>query len=443
MHVLNSWVLRVFVAYGLMFSPLAAGAEAPGGWVEKHGAGVRTKLSKEQILGFVPQARGGFTFPPPYHTEAVRITDPSDCPGGTDCLNYVGYSYWRNTNNHTGSDEMLLFLSFDRNKGGVGPTLFRYNKTKGTISKAGPLFDPTSKFSWNTGEGWYFSATRSNTLYVNDGPKMLRYNVISHLFDRVFDVTATWGNDKSIWQMHSSNDDLVHSAALRVQSTGETLGCVVYNEREQRLSFFPKIGVFNECHVDKSGLWLMSIEDIDGRHKDDMRVFDLSNDTEVRRILDQDGAVVHADLGYGYVVGTDNWNALPNASVLWYLGRTVTQGPVVHHNINWNLGIMNHVSHANAKPDAPMNKQFACGSNADHSGVQNEIVCVRLDGANKDLIVAPVMTSLESAGGRTEYGKMPKGNLDITGEYFLWTTNLSGNRLDAFLVKIPSQLLID
>jgi hypothetical protein len=27
--------------------------------------------------------------------------------------------------------------------------------------------------------------------------------------------------------------------------------------------------------------------------------------------------------------------------------------------------------------------------------------------------------------------------LDVTGRYFVWTTNLGGNRLDAFIVKIP------
>src|SRR4249920_458311 len=152
-----------------MLWPLAAGAEVPGGWVEKHGAGVRTKLNHNQILAFVPSSRGAFTFPAPYHTEAIRITDPSDCGGGSDCLSYVGYSYWRNTNNHAGSHEMLLFLSFDRRNGGAGPTLFRYDKTKDTIAKVGPLFNPISKFSWKTGEGWYFSATRPNKLYVNDG----------------------------------------------------------------------------------------------------------------------------------------------------------------------------------------------------------------------------------------------------------------------------------
>ena len=129
-------------------------------------------------------------------------------------------------------------------------------------------------------------------------------------------------------------------------------------------------------------------------------------------------------MGYGYVVGADDWNPLPNATVVWYFGHGITKHPVMHHNMNWNLGMLNHVSHANAKPNVPMNNQYACGSNADRSGVQNEIACVRLDGANEELIVAPVMTSLETAEGKTEYGNMPKGNLDITGDYFIWTTNL-------------------
>jgi hypothetical protein len=36
---------------------------------------------------------------------------------------------------------------------------------------------------------------------------------------------------------------------------------------------------------------------------------------------------------------------------------------------------------------------------------------------------------------------MPKGNLDVTGRCFIWTANLGSNRLDAFLVKVPGDLL--
>jgi len=51
------------------------------------------------------------------------------------------------------------------------------------------------------------------------------------------------------------------------------------------------------------------------------------------------------------------------------------------------------------------------------------------------------MTDMNAPGGRNSYGKLPKGNLDVTGQYFIWTSNMGGGRLDAFLVKVPSQLL--
>jgi hypothetical protein len=33
--------------------------------------------------------------------------------------------------------------------------------------------------------------------------------------------------------------------------------------------------------------------------------------------------------------------------------------------------------------------------------------------------------------------KLPKGNIDPTGEYFIWTGNAGTNRLDAFVVRLP------
>ena len=55
------------------------------------------------------------------------------------------------------------------------------------------------------------------------------------------------------------------------------------------------------------------------------------------------------------------------------------------------------------------------------------------------------MTDLDAPGGRDDdgddYEQVPKGNIDVTGRYFIWTTNLGGDRLDAFLVKIPAERL--
>ena len=68
----------------------------------------------------------------------------------------------------------------------------------------------------------------------------------------------------------------------------------------------------------------------------------------------------------------------------------------------------------------------------------NEVVCVRLDGSMDVLAVAPVMTDLaQGSAGGDGYNNLPKGHLDATGEYFLWTTNLGTSRLDAIVVRVP------
>jgi hypothetical protein len=58
------------------------------------------------------------------------------------------------------------------------------------------------------------------------------------------------------------------------------------------------------------------------------------------------------------------------------------------------------------------------------------------------LVVAPNMTDLNASGGGSDaYSKRPKGNIDPTGEYFLWASNMGGNRADVFIVRIPVQML--
>ncbi|HEX8751316.1 MAG TPA: hypothetical protein VF732_09400, partial [Nitrospira sp.] len=304
-----------FLLTGALLMAIASGAVGqttnsfPGGWVEKDGSGVRSRYSPSQIQSFVPPQRGSFTFPAPYNTRAVRITDASDC-GGADCLWYVGYSYWRNSNAHQNSNEMLIFLSLASNRGGSGPTLFKLDKTTDVISNVGPLFPVGNKFRDYTGEGWYFSGSRQNVLYMNDGPKVLRYDVVTKQFETVFDITTQFGTDRRILQMHSSNDDLVHSATLQVASTGELLGCLVYLESTKQFRWYPKIGVFDECNLDKSGRWTISLEDLNISGDIANRIFDNQTGQETR-ITGPNGTLGHLDMGYGYALGADGFNPLP------------------------------------------------------------------------------------------------------------------------------------
>ncbi|WP_372780784.1 hypothetical protein, partial [Litorivivens sp.] len=155
---------------GYQLSMPVAAEEFPGGFLEQPStAQARAQLTRSQIEAFLPE-RGKFTFPEPYNTVGVRLTNASDC-NGADCVNYVGYSYWNNINNHVGQDTMLIFMGMDRSRGGVGPSLLEYNKVTDEVINRGPLFDAANGLSWATGEGWYFSATQPNSLYINNGPQ--------------------------------------------------------------------------------------------------------------------------------------------------------------------------------------------------------------------------------------------------------------------------------
>ena len=281
--VMNSAIRRMSYVVCLLSSTAAllvmttsAAAQVPGGFVESaNSTAVRPLLTTTQIQALLPP-RGLFTFPAPYLTQGVRLTNATDCAGGADCVNYVGYAYWRNINNHAGSDTMLIVLTLDRSHSGTGPNLYSYNKLTDVVTNLGPLFDAATALSWASGEGWYFSATQPTKLYLNDGPRMRRYDVLSRQLDTVFDVStnpALFGTNRYIWQMSSSNDDSVHAATLADASTYAFLGCLVYRESTKQFLYFPQVGSnFNECQIDKSGRWLSILE----------RVFPTTSELDLR-----------------------------------------------------------------------------------------------------------------------------------------------------------------
>lgn len=417
-------------------------APAPGGFVEKAGSAIRPRWSTADVRDIVPNGRGKFTFPAPYQTEAMRVTTTEDCDGA-DCVSPVGYSYWRNMNNHVGSNEILIVLGLNRSRGGTGPTLFSYDKFTDEVQNRGRLFPSGHRLSWASTAGWYFSATRPTTLYINDGSKMLRFDVLSHASEVVFDVAGKFGSDREVWQMSSSYYDDVHAVTLRVKGSKNYLGCLVYIESTGQFLYYPKNGNFDECQIDKSGRFLMIFEQLDGHGRVDNRIIDLSTGAEEHNVDRPGGATLgHHDMGFGYAVGHDRYNHLPNATLTWDLLPVPAPGPVDHMDYNWELVQAQHISHTNAQPGVPKEQQFVCGSNADRlTYAQNEILCFKLNGSLTQLVVAPIMTNLDASGGGSEYDKTPKGNLDVSGQYFIWTTNMGGNRLDAFVVKVPSHLL--
>jgi hypothetical protein len=424
--------------------------------------GARPRLSAGEIQKFLPQHRGPFTFPAPYNTQGVRLTEAADC-GGSDCVYPVGYSYWSNINNHVGSDEMLVLIGLK----GPGPSLFSYNKKTGVTQNRGSIFAGDGTYGWatlSTGEGWYFSATRPHALYINEpvGSREFRYDVLSHSWETVFDASSQFGGNKYIWQVHSSNDDRVHSATIRDKSSYAMEGCMVYREDQHKFLYYPKKGNdFDECQIDKSGKWLLIKEDLDGKPNEDNRIINIETGQE-RDLMDPDGAAGHSDLGYGYLVAEDNFNPQPGAVRVWDFnmelkgGEPVSsvrgQGILAYQASKWfgSDGVapgLGHIAHGNSRPGVSIDQQMACASNATATDVPraNEIVCFRLNDSLTTLMVAPNMTDVNASGGAVlgsdVYWKLPKGNLDLTGEYFIWTSNAGTGRLDAFIVKVPQDQL--
>jgi hypothetical protein len=435
-----------------------------GGLLETSGSPrLRPRFTAEQIAAFLPfgGATGAFTFPRPYNTTGVRLTNAALCDAGQDCLWYVGYSNWRNINNHAASQEMLIVVGTDVNRGGHGPTLIRYDKSTDTVQSAGPLFAVGDPYRLSTAEGWYFSGRLPTRLYTHlvGGTQLRRFDVLLRRFERrpALDLArcprrVCPAEAAFITQPHSSDNDLVHSAAVQ-NETWERIGCVVHRSTDGRFNYFgtPAGHHLDECHIDKSGRWLVILEtNAAGSRRN--RIVDLRT-RRITTLQDVDGALGHLDMGFGYAVGADTFNPLPNATILLKFPVTTRErplGPVVHFNKRWDIAAANHVAHGNARARTAAERQYACGSNASRvADMADEIICFPLD-ANRNadgsldvLVVAQVMTDLDAAGGGDtdgdDYEQTPKGNLDVTGRYFLWTTNLGGNRLDAFLVKIPAE----
>jgi hypothetical protein len=336
---------------------------------------------------------------------------------------------------------MLIVLGLATDSGGAGFSLFRYHKDTEKLDTLGPVFAGTSIPIDMTGEDIYFSGTRPTIVYAAQGSQLLRVDVLTKAVELVFDAGSTYGSGVYLWQHHSSDDDRVHSAALRKTDTGETLGCLAYREDNGSLQLFKPEGDFDECQVDRSGKWLLIKDNIDGKSGEDNRIIDLDSGAETD-LMDEQGAAGHSDLGYGLLVAEDNWNNLGGAVRAWRLGPNPLVGPLVYHDSAWRTEGSSHISHTNARPGTAPEQEVVCQSTLSRGDYNrgSEIFCYRLDGSLDVMVVAPVMTNLDAAGGGDDYAKAPKGNLDVTGRYFIWTSNTGGNRLDAFLVKIPALL---
>lgn len=312
----------------------------------------------------------------------IRITSEAD----GEFINRQ-YSYWPTA--YIKDDTAYVFVGHaDGN-----PRFFAVDLTSGAVSRMGPMLP-----YWGTAEGWYWDA--QGWIYLLDGPTLHYVNPFTADDRLVFSIENSHPGCR-LWQAHSSDDGLTHSATVQeVVETGAypNLGTVVF--RRGREHYFPAIGSLDESQIDASGRWLIIKED------DRNRIIDLDTRATIT-LSNADGAVGHSDCGDGILVGEDDQHG---ACVRWDLREPLT--PERRQTL-FNTWAMGHVSIRGGRCLLSDEKQLSL---------------VALDGSG----VTPLLEHGMSGRG---YDYQVFGNLDPTGRVASFMSNRAG-RMDAYLLVL-------
>lgn len=379
---------------------------AGGGFVEPLASTTpRPRLWRGQ-MGFIPD-RGPFMFPPPYNTRGIRITNATD-----GMVRPVGMAYWPQLNNSGSRREMLVLTACDDQL-----TIFAVEKSTGRVEKR-----ETLPFNM-TGESCYFSFTDPDLIYTcpSNGGTFSWYNLAT----RRQDVIA-----ENVKQPHSSADGSVHSFTLD--------GGPAY-WRDGNIKRLPLKGEYDECQIEKSGRWLLSKETFQrDRPRQDNCIWDLSTG-RMNILRDEDGAVGHSDMGYGYVVGEEDQSQPGGIFRLWMFGEdgSVSDGRMTYHVGGWT-GMTRYVSHCNARQGSPNFQQavYSATHDSDLPRVNEIAVASLAPGVETCRVVAPNLTSLSASGGGDPYWRKTRANVAPDGGFYCFSGNMDGDRMDIFVGQL-------
>jgi len=311
-----------------------------------------------------------------------------------------------------------MFLGLNRARGGVGPPC--------SATTSSPARSPASGRCSTLGTS-QLAQHRGLVLEHVQADQDLRRRQLPHdalrrqhhQFETVFDVAPQFAPTRSSADAqqrrrqgpfrHPAHHHHLRDARLRRLSRGHP-----------RLPVLPKIGNFNECSVDKSGRWLMSLEDVDYKYDLEMRIFNLATGTE--RLVWTRTAPSATPTWATTTSSRRSVEHLPNAILSWTSPRT--RSPVfVHHNTDWPLPLRPHL-HANARagvrPPAVRLRQRRLARRR-HLG--NESSASTWTARSRSSSSLRHDRPERPGGGSDDYVKQPKGNLDLTGQYFIWTSN--------------------
>jgi hypothetical protein len=315
----------------------------------------------------------------PARRTPIRVTDEGD----GQLLNRT-YSYWSNA--YIGPGGLVtLFVGHADGR----PKFFRVNLATGAVERLGALLG-----YGGTGEGWYWD--REGYIFLCDGPRLRRVNPFTGHDTVVLDISQIHPGYR-LWQAHSSDDGVTHSATVeKVVSEGAypRLGTVV--SRRGEVMLFSAVGALDESHISADGNWLIIEED------NDNRIIDLVTKDE-RRLTNAEGALSHLDSGHGFIVGEDD-----QRGACTYLDVKTLERRVLFET--WNQGVVSVKGGKCLVTDS------------------ERLKLVALDGSGVIPLEPHGMT-----GG--DYDRTCRANLDPTGAVAMYVSNATG-RMDAYILPV-------
>lgn len=310
----------------------------------------------------------------------------------------IGMSYWRNINQHNGSEVLEVCLS-------IGGQLTKFMLDKRTLD----VLTEIPLGIQHTGEGINYSRKYSDMLFYGMGKEYYRLNTITRA------KTVVWLSRHNLWQCHMDYNESIYSATLK-NDNWEIIGYGV-NEWTTPLKFNP-----DECQIDKSGDWLCIKET---RPEDDKlvnRFIRVATGAE-RIIQAEEGALGHSDVGFNCMLGENSFSNVGGA--VDFFDLNTAERRLIYSTGTWNLG---YVSLTNIHPNLPLEAQKGLISSAD-----GRLISIALDGSGRALQIADLPVYIP---GITIYEVRPKANLCPNGEFAIWTDDRTG-KLEAYIVRVP------
>ncbi len=365
----------------------------------------------EPPLQPLPQA-GAKIIDPVFGTRILRVTDSADGNTGAGTL----YSYYPAFNRDNSYIAVRENLGYSRAK------FFRFDAATFTASSGFVLSSPPAGLQ-EYGLSW--SGISPNVTFGVGGHKIWEINVATQQSRLVKDLSSQ-GAGGYLTQMLKSLDDDVFAASI-INSSGATVGYVVYKRSTDTVLLRKLVSNLDEVQVDKSGRYLVVVYN-DGTDE----VYDLTtNPPAMRAYLSGSTGFNHHDCGVGTVFAATSGNALSYRQLATPLSiLQMVSG-------YWSYsGQQDHFSMLADNEEWAMASRYSTSGGPVLRAFDNEIVKVATDGTNRVQRVA----HHRSVVMNNNYNAQPKAAISRDGKFVAFTSNWgnSSGRTDVYLVQIEN-----